>query len=120
VGEVGPKVAAAIAEFFSEAANRALIKKLDKVGIKPTAAKRVVKSDKFAGKTFVFTGTLANRSREAAGELVQQHGAKVSGSVSKKTDYVVVGADAGSKLDKARELEVPVLTEQEFDQLLEE
>ena len=90
------------------------------MGIKPTAAKRVVKSDKFAGKTFVFTGTLANRSREAAGELVQQHGAKVSGSVSKKTDYVVVGADAGSKLDKARELEVPVLTEQEFDQLLEE
>jgi DNA ligase (NAD+) len=118
VGEVGPKVAAAIAEFFSEAANRALIKKLDKVGIKPTAAKRVVKSDKFAGKTFVFTGTLANRSREAAGELVQQHGGKVSGSVSKKTDYVVVGADAGSKLEKARELGVPILTEEEFEKLL--
>ena len=118
VGEVGPKVAAAIAEFFSEAANRALIKKLDKVGIRPTAAKRTVKSDKFAGKTFVFTGTLANRSREAAGELVQQHGGKVSGSVSKKTDYVVVGADAGSKLDKARELKVPVLTETEFEKLL--
>ncbi len=118
VGEVGPKVAAAIAEFFSEPANRQLIKKLDKVGIKPTAAKRTVKSDRFAGKTFVFTGTLANRSREAAGELVQQHGGKVLGSVSKKTDYVVVGADAGSKLDKARELEVPVLTETEFEKLL--
>src|SRR5271168_1199379 len=65
VGEVGPKVAAAIAEFFSEPANRQLIKKLDKVGIRPTAAKRTVKSDKFAGKTFVFTGTLANRTREA-------------------------------------------------------
>ncbi len=118
VGEVGPKVAAAIAEFFSEPANRQLIKKLDKVGIKPTAAKRTVKSDRFAGKTFVFTGTLANRSREAAGELVQQHGGKVLGSVSKKTDYVVVGSDAGSKLDKARELEVPVLTETEFEKLL--
>jgi DNA ligase (NAD+) len=118
VGEVGPKVAAAIAEFFSEAANRALIKKLAKIGIKPTAAKRTVMSDKFAGKTFVFTGTLANRSREAAGEFVQQHGGKVSGSVSKKTDYVVVGADAGSKLDKARELGVTVLSEDEFEKLI--
>ena len=109
VGEVGPKVAAAIAEFFSEAANRQLIKKLAKVGINPTAAKRTVKSDKFAGKTFVFTGTLSNRSREAAGELVQQHGGKVSGSVSKKTDYVVAGSDAGSKLEKARETTVSTL-----------
>jgi len=118
VGEVGPKVAAAIAEFFSEPANRQLIKKLEKVGVRPRAEKRTVKSDKFAGKTFVFTGTLANRSREAAGELVQQHGGKVSGSVSKKTDYVVVGADAGSKLEKARELGVPILTEEEFEKLL--
>jgi DNA ligase (NAD+) len=118
VGEVGPKVAAAIAEFFSEAANRQLIKKLDKVGIRPTAAKRTAKSDKFAGKTFVFTGTLANRSREAAAELVQQHGGKISGSVSKKTDYVVVGTDAGSKLEKARELGVTVLNEDDFEKLI--
>ncbi|MGA2812332.1 MAG: NAD-dependent DNA ligase LigA [Candidatus Acidiferrum sp.] len=118
VGEVGPKVAAAIAEFFSEAANRQLIKKLAKVGVNPRAAKRTVKSDKFAGKTFVFTGTLANRTREAAGELVQQHGGKISGSVSKKTDYVVAGADAGSKLEKARELKVTVLNESEFEKLL--
>jgi DNA ligase (NAD+) len=118
VAEVGPKVAAAIAEFFSEAANRQLIKKLDKVGIRPKAAKRVVKSDKFAGKAFVFTGTLANRSREAAAELVQQHGGKIAGSVSKKTDYVVVGADAGSKHDKAKELGVPILSEEEFEKLL--
>ena len=115
---MGPKVAAAIAEFFSEAANRQLIKKLAKAGINPTAAKRTVKSDKFAEKTFVFTGTLANRTREAAGELVQQHGGKISGSVSKKTDYVVAGADAGSKLDKARELKVTVLNESEFEKLL--
>jgi DNA ligase (NAD+) len=118
VGEVGPKVAAAIAEFFSEPANRQLIKKLDKVGIRPIAAKRTVKSDKFVGKTFVFTGTLANRTREAAGELVQQHGGKVSGSVSKKTDYVVAGADAGSKLEKARELGVTVLNEDDFEKLI--
>jgi DNA ligase (NAD+) len=118
VTEVGPKVAAAIAEFFSEPANQKIIKKLDKAGVRPTAEKRVFKSQKFAGKSFVFTGALANRSREEAGQLVMQHGAKVSSSVSKKTDYVVVGADPGSKYDKAKELGVPVLTEPEFERLL--
>jgi len=118
VTEVGPKVAAAIAEFFSESANRKIIKKLDKAGVRPTAEKRVVKSQKFAGKSFVFTGALANRSREEAGQLVMQHGAKVSSSVSKKTDYVVVGTDPGSKYDKAKELGVPVLSEGEFEKLL--
>jgi DNA ligase (NAD+) len=118
VPEVGPKVAASIVEFFSEPANRQLIKKLNKVGVHPTAEKRKVKSDKFAGKSFVFTGGLANRSREEAGEIVQQHGGKVSSSVSNKTGYVVVGADPGSKYDKAKELGVTILTEQEFEKLL--
>jgi DNA ligase (NAD+) len=118
VGEVGPKVAAAIAEFFSESANRQLIKKLEKAGVRPVAEKRAVKSDKFAGKSFVFTGGLANRSREEAGELVRQHGGKISGSVSKKTDYVVVGSDHGSKHDKARELGVTILDEVEFEKLV--
>ncbi len=118
VPEVGPKVAASIVEFFSEPANRQLIKKLRKAGVHPTAEKRVVKSQKLVGKSFVFTGGLANRSREEAGELVIQHGGKVSGSVSKKTDYVVVGTDPGSKYDKAKELGVTVLTEQELEKLL--
>src|SRR6202140_1655039 len=118
VTEVGPKVAATIAEFFSEPANQKIIKKLDKAGLRPTAEKRVMKSQKFAGKSFVFTGSLTNRSREEAAQLVMQHGAKVSGSVSKKTSYVVVGADPGSKYDKAKELGVPVLTEPEFEKLL--
>jgi DNA ligase (NAD+) len=118
VSEVGPKVASAITEFFSEPANRNLIKKLNKAGVRPTAEKREVKSQKFAGKSFVFTGGLANRSREEAGELVQQHGGKISSSVSKKTDYVVVGTDPGSKYDKAKDLGVPILSESDFEKLL--
>ncbi len=66
----------------------------------------------------MFTGSLSNRSREEAGELVQQHGGKVAGSVSKKTDYVVVGADPGSKYDKAKELGVTILTEAEFERFV--
>jgi len=118
VAEVGPKVSEAIVEFFSEPANRKLIKKLQAAGVRPTAEKREIKSQKFAGKSFVFTGALERRSREEAGELVQQHGGKLSGSVSKKTDYVVVGADPGSKYDKAKELGVTILTESEFEKLI--
>jgi DNA ligase (NAD+) len=118
VGEVGPKVGAAIVEFFSEPANMQLIKKLRKAGVHPTMEKREMKSDKFAGKSFVFTGGLANRSREEAAEIVKQHGGTISGSVSKKTSYVVVGADPGSKHDKAKSLGVPILTEKEFEKLL--
>jgi len=118
VTEVGPKVSESIVEFFSEPANRKLIKKLHAAGVRPTAEKREIKSQKFAGKSFVFTGALEHRSREDAGELVQQHGGKLSGSVSKKTDYVVVGADPGSKYDKAKELGVTILTESEFEKLI--
>jgi len=118
VTEVGPKVSESIVEFFSEPANRKLIKKLHAAGVRPTAEKREIKSQKFAGKSFVFTGALEHRSREEAGELVLQHGGKLSGSVSKKTDYVVVGADPGSKNDKAKELGVTTLTESEFEKLI--
>ena len=75
-------------------------------------------SAKFAGKTFVFTGTLTKRTREEAEALVAAHGGKAGGSVSKKTSYVVVGADAGSKLAKAEALGVPILTEVQFEKLL--
>ena len=118
VNEVGPKVAQSITEFFSEPANKKIIKKLREKGVNPKAEKREVKSQKLAGKSFVFTGSLANRSREEAGELVQQHGGKVGGSVSKKTDYVVVGTDPGSKYEKAKELGVAILTEAEFEKLI--
>jgi len=118
VNEVGPKVAASIVDFFSEPANRQLIKKLEKAGVRPTAEKTKVKSNKLGGKSFVFTGGLANRSREEAGEIVKQHGGKIVGSVSKKTDYVVVGTDPGSKYDRAKELGVPILDEAGFEKLV--
>jgi DNA ligase (NAD+) len=118
VPEVGPKVSSSVVEFFSEPANRQLIKKLEKAGVRPTAEKRIVKSNKLEGKSFVFTGGLANRSREEAGEIVKQHGGNVVTSVSKKTSYVVVGTDPGSKYDKAKELSVPILSESEFEKLL--
>jgi len=86
--------------------------------VHPTAEKREVKSQKLAGKTFVFTGGLANRTREQAAELVKQHGGKISSSVSKKTDYVVAGTDPGSKYDKAKELGVTILDEAQFERLI--
>ena len=119
VAEVGPKVAASIAEFFSERANRRVIERLREAGVDPRHARQEAVSNRLAGQSFVFTGTLARRSREEAGELVGRHGGKVVSSVSKNTDYVVVGADPGSKYDKAQSLGVRTLTENEFDALLE-
>ncbi|MGH9795418.1 MAG: NAD-dependent DNA ligase LigA [Candidatus Acidiferrales bacterium] len=118
VNEVGPKVAAAIRDFFSEAANRRVVEKLAKHEVVTTEKRAAPKSTKLAGKTFVFTGTLAHRSREDAEALVASHGGKPTSSVSKKTDYVVVGADPGSKADKAKSLGVATLDEPAFEKLL--
>jgi DNA ligase (NAD+) len=118
VTEVGPKVAEGILEFFSEHANRKLIDRLRAAGVNMKSERQAPKSTKFAGKTFVFTGTLARRSREEAEALVAAHGGKAGSSVSKKTSYVVVGADPGSKYDKAKSLGVPILDEAQFEKLL--
>ncbi len=118
VNEVGPKVAESIVEFFSESANRKVLERLRKAGVNMTEERKKPKSTKLVGKTFVFTGELSHRSREEAGELVKSHGGKVSSSVSKKTDYVVVGSDPGSKYDKARSLGVTILNEAAFEELL--
>jgi len=117
VHEVGPKVAASIAEFFSETANRKLVTKLEKAGVKMTGERRAPRGTKLAGKTFVFTGGLERQSREQAGELVVSLGGKVASSVSKKTDYVVVGSDPGSKYDQAKKLGVTILDEAGFEKL---
>jgi len=118
VTEVGPKVAEGILEFFSESANRKLIERLRAAGVNMKEERAAPKSSKFAGMTFVFTGTLANRTREEAEALVAAHGGKAGSSVSKKTSYVVVGADPGSKFDKAKTLGVPILDEAQFEKLL--
>ncbi len=118
VGEVGPKVAEGVAEFFSENANRKLIDHLRSAGVNMKEERKSPKGSKFAGKTFVFTGTLSNRSREEAESLVAAQGGKAGSSVSKKTDYVVVGADPGSKHEKAKSLGVPILDEAGFEKLL--
>jgi DNA ligase (NAD+) len=119
VAEVGPKVAASIVEFFSERANHKVIERLRAAGLDPQHARQEAVSNRLAGQSFVFTGTLARRSREEGGELVGRHGGKVVSSVSKNTDYVVVGTDPGSKYEKAKTLGVRTLTEDEFDSLLE-
>jgi DNA ligase (NAD+) len=118
VPEVGPKVAQAIADFFSEKPNRELIKRLAAEGLKMTEKRAAPEDTRFAGKTFVFTGALARRSRDEGGAEVVRHGGKVSSTVSKLTDFVVVGADPGSKYDKARSLGVTILNEGEFEDLL--
>lgn len=119
VTEVGPKVAEGVAEFFSEKANVKLMDRLRAAGVNMKEEHHAPKGTKFAGMTFVFTGTLVNRSREAAEALVAQQGGKAGSSVSKKTNYVVVGSDPGSKFDKAKSLGVPILDESAFEKLLQ-
>jgi DNA ligase (NAD+) len=118
VPDVGPVVAQSIADFFGEAHNREVVQQLRALGLRWEEHAGVsTQSLPLSGKTFVLTGTLASMSRDEAKSRLEALGAKVAGSVSKKTDCVVAGTEAGSKLDKARELNVPVWDEQ---QLLEQ
>ena len=110
VNDVGPKVAATVHDFFQNERNLALIERLRSAGLTFTAEKRVT-TDTLSGLTFVLTGTLPTLTREAAKEKIESAGGKVSGSVSKKTSYVVAGEEAGSKLEKAESLKVPVIDE---------
>ena len=118
INDVGPKVAEAIREYFTNKKNLALVERLRTAGLNFTAEKRV-RGTALEGLTFVLTGTLPTLTREAAKEKIESAGGKVSGSVSKKTDYLVAGEEAGSKLDKATSLNVPILDEPALLQLLE-
>ncbi len=119
INEVGPGVAESVLEFFGSPENRRLIDEMLAAGLVVTAESvetRVIEG--VAGRSFVFTGTLERMSRTEAEELVEKHGGPAAGSVSKKTDYVVAGVEAGSKLEKARKLGVRILTEDEFQKLI--
>lgn len=121
VHEIGPKIAQSVAKFFKDKKNVELINKLKKAGLKFEAEKKKSTgriNDKINNKTFVLTGTLENYKRDDAQRIIEELGGRVSSSVSKKTDYVLAGADAGSKLDKANELGVKVLDEKEFESLI--
>lgn len=119
VTDIGPIVAEHITAFFHEKHNVELIQKLQKLGVKWPAPKIQKTASQLNGKTFVLTGTLTDMSRDQAKEKLLAMGAKVSGSVSAKTDYVVVGESPGSKLAKAEQLGVAILTESEFLKLLD-
>jgi DNA ligase (NAD+) len=117
--DVGPIVAESIREFFAEEQNRKLVERLRAAGLQMKGAARPKPSSThLAGKTFVLTGTLPKYTRDQAQKLIEDAGGKMASSVSKKTDYVVAGADPGSKLDKARSLGVTVLDEGGFEELL--
>jgi DNA ligase (NAD+) len=119
VPDVGPVVAGHVAAYFADPANAELVDRLLGSGIRWPPLAPEPAQGAFRGKSFVLTGTLAGMTREAAQEAILARGGKVSGSVSKKTDYVVAGTEAGSKLKRAETLSVPILTEAQFLALLE-
>jgi DNA ligase (NAD+) len=114
---VGPEVAASVRRFFGDKKNRESIDRLKKAGVKVIEPKAKEKG-KLAGKTFVFTGALKTFGRDEARTLVESMGATTASIVSRKVDFVVVGADPGSKFDKAKKLGVKILSEEEFEKMI--
>lgn len=116
--EVGPQVAKSVNAFFDDSHNLDVLEQLKKIGLNPQSTSSP-QGQGLQGKTFVFTGALEKFSRSEGQSLVEQQGGRASGSVSKKTDYLVAGANAGSKLTKAQSLDIPILNEEEFLALLD-
>jgi DNA ligase (NAD+) len=117
VEAIGPEIASSVYQYFRNPKVAPILDKLRKAGLpfKGEKVKReIIASEFFAGKTFVLTGTLSSMTRDEAKEKIEARGGKATGSVSKKTDYVLAGVEAGSKLEKAQELGVRVLSEEEF------
>ena len=119
--DIGPKIAQSLVEWLKEEYNQKLIEKLKIAGVRLTEEQReLISETKISGKTFVLTGTLPSLKRSEAAQMIEERGGKVSGSVSKKTDYLLAGEEAGSKLDKAKELGIFILDEKGFLDLLRE
>ena len=116
---IGEKMAEALVQYFQDKFHLQEIESLLGAGVRPQASTRVKRTDHtFSGKTFVLTGSLQDYTRQQAADLIKERGGKVTGSVSQNTDYVLVGEEAGSKLDKARKLGIVLLSEKEFEKLL--
>ena len=118
VEDIGPIVANSIREFFGQEQTKDLISRLKQAGVNTQRLKEDDEDERFTGKTFVLTGSLENFSREEASNIIEKFGGKTSSSVSKKTSYVLAGEDAGSKLTKAQNLGVTIITEQEFADMI--
>jgi DNA ligase (NAD+) len=120
IPEIGLTVAQSVRDWFDDAGNRELCQRLAAAGVRTTAerSRNVVTDDRFSGKLFVLTGTLESYTRDDAKTLIESRGGRVTSSVSKKTDYVIAGSEAGSKLDKALALGVTVLDEEAFKKML--
>ncbi len=118
INDIGPIVANSIREFFLQDQTKDLIEKLKQAGVNLESLEEDIQDDRFAGKTFVLTGSLEKYTRGEAANLIEKFGGKTSSSVSKKTDYVLAGEEAGSKLTKAQNLGVTILTEAEFEELV--
>jgi DNA ligase (NAD+) len=120
IPEIGLTVAESVHDWFNDEGNRELCARLAAAGVRTEleAGAGATEDERFAGKQFALTGRLETMTREEAGAAVESRGGRITSSVSKKTDYVVAGEDAGSKLEKARTLNVTVLTEEEFKSML--
>ena len=118
IDDVGEITAQCIVDYLSESQSQDLLRRLREAGVNMESAQQLV-DERFAGMTFVLTGTLTRFDRKTAQAMIEERGGKAAGSVSKRTTYVVAGEAAGGKLKKAQELEIPVLTEDEFAKMLE-
>lgn len=118
IEDIGGIIAQSIYQFFREEQTKDLLSKLKNAGLTMAEEQEEAQDERFKGKTFVLTGSLERFSRTQAAEIIEKRGGKTSSSVSKKTDYVLAGEDAGSKLKKAKELEITILSEQEFEEMI--
>ena len=119
VHEIGLSISKSVRKFFSDKHNIDIINRLKKQGLVFETERKKVKQNFFKDKTFVITGTLKNFSREEAGDKIVSLGGKVTSSVTSKTDFLIAGENAGSKLDKAKELNIKILSEKDFNKELE-
>ena len=118
INEIGEIMAESIVKFFESKQTKDLIERLKQNGVNMESKMEKSQDERFAGKIFVLTGTLPTLSRNEASEIIEKFGGKTSGSVSKKTSFVLAGEEAGSKLTKAEELDIPIITEAEFLEMI--